>query len=66
MKSKFAINAISIGNAYTQISYIYSRLGGKVRENVTIFVENAFIRNNVEFNHLLTRLDMLYGEKNRK
>jgi hypothetical protein len=66
MKSKLTIDAVFISNAYAQISYVYSRFNGKIRENVIIFVENAFTRNDVESDHLFTRFDMLYGEKDRK
>jgi hypothetical protein len=66
IKNKLTIDAIFINNAYAQINYVYSHFGGKTRENVTIFVKNAFIRNDVEPNHLLIRLDILYGEKDRK
>ncbi|PWO19676.1 hypothetical protein PtrARCrB10_11820, partial [Pyrenophora tritici-repentis] len=66
MEGKIEEDAEAIGNAKSQIRYVYSRLEGSARTNITTFFEMELRKNLPNPQALLDRLDLLYGERNRK
>ena len=66
MEAKIKEDTQAIGSAKAQLRYIYARLKGTAKINVTIFYKMA---NKQEFpnpHELLYRLNLLYGERNWK
>ena len=66
MEGKLIVDGRALGEDMSQLRYVYSRLSGKARENVTTYVELATTYGGRKPQELLYRLDLLYGEKDRK
>jgi len=66
MEGKIEEDADAIGNARSQLRYIYSRLEGGAKTNITTFFEMELGKGAQNPQALLERLDILYGERNRK
>jgi hypothetical protein len=65
MENKLDLDRESIGDKKGQFAYVFSRLGGAAKKNVTTFVSTN--RNTVAAcpHSLLERLELLYGDRNR-
>ncbi|KAF7174268.1 hypothetical protein CNMCM6106_008465 [Aspergillus hiratsukae] len=59
-------DAAAIGNERSQLRYIYSRLEGSAKTNITTFYELELRKVSPSPQALINRLDILYGERNRK
>jgi hypothetical protein len=66
MEGKIEADAQAIGDPRTQLRYIYARLEGTAKVNVTTYYELAIKQESPNPHELLNRLDLLYGERNRK
>ncbi|KNG46626.1 hypothetical protein TW65_06673 [Stemphylium lycopersici] len=66
MEGKIEEDALAIGSLKTQLRYIYMRLEGAAKTNVTTFYEMQLRQEAPDPYRLLERLDILYGERNRK
>ena len=66
VEGKVEEDAAAIGNAKSQLRYIYSRLEGPAKTNITTFYELELKKSKPDPQALLNRLDVLYGERNRK
>ena len=66
MEGKIEEEADAIGNTKSQLRYIYSRLEGVAKTNITTFFEMELRKDSQSPKALLERLDILYGERNRK
>lgn len=66
MEGKIEEDAAAIGNKKSQLRYIFSRLEGAARTNITTFYEMELRREEPNPQALIDRLDILYGERNRK
>lgn len=66
IEGKIEEDANAIGNEKSQLRYIYSRLEGSAKTNVSTFFEAALKKEPPNPQVLLDRLDILYGERNRK
>jgi hypothetical protein len=66
MEGKIEEDAEAIGNGKAQLRYIYSCLEGGAKTNVTTFFENQVKLRSPSPRGLLDRLELLYGERNRK
>lgn len=64
MENKLREDADALGNPRLQFTYVYSRLAGKAKQNVTTYVRNETRQTDTEPDPavLLTRLELLYGD----
>lgn len=66
MEGKIDEDAEAIGSLKAQFRYIYTRLEGAARTNVTTYYEMETAKEFPDPRGLLNRLELLYGERNRK
>ncbi|KAF6802564.1 pol-like protein, partial [Colletotrichum plurivorum] len=66
MENKLAEDADALGNELSRFRYVFSRLKGNAKDNVTTFVELGVKNANGTTKELLFRLDLLYGQRDRK
>jgi hypothetical protein len=66
MEGKIEEDALAIGSLRAQLRYIFMRLEGAAKTNVTTFYEMQLRQESPDPSRLLERLDILYGERNRK
>jgi hypothetical protein len=66
MEGKIEEDAAAIGNEKSQLRYIYARLEGSAKTNITTFYELELRKTHPSPEALLNRLDVLYGERNCK
>lgn len=66
MEGKIEEDAAAIGNPKSQLRYIYSRLEGAAKINITTFHELELRKPLPNPQSLIERLDILYRERNRK
>jgi len=66
MEGKIEEDALAIGSLRAQLRYIFMRLEGAAKTNVTTFYEMQLRQEAPSPHSLLERLDILYGERNRK
>ena len=65
MEGKLVVDREALGDNMSYSRYVYARLSGKARENVTISVELAANRGDHTPIELLWRLDLSYKEKDQ-
>lgn len=66
MEGKIEEDALAIGSLKAQLRYTYMRLDGAAKTSVTTFYEMQLRQESPDPYSLLERLDILYGERNRK
>jgi hypothetical protein len=66
MENKLSEDSQVLGDKLSQFRYVYSRLKGKAKEQVTTFVEVGVGNRAGTTKELLYRLDLLYGQRDRK
>jgi hypothetical protein len=66
MEGKIEEEALAIGSLRAQLRYIFMHLEGAAKTNVTTFYETQLRQESPNPHSLLERLDILYGERNRK
>jgi hypothetical protein len=66
IEGKIKEDAAAIGDGKSQLRYIYSRLEGAAKTNITTFYELELKNTSPEPQALINRLDILYGERNHK
>jgi hypothetical protein len=66
MEGKIEEDALAIGSLKAQLRYIFMRLEGAAKTNVTTFYEMQLKQDSPNPCQLLERLELLYGERNRK
>jgi hypothetical protein len=66
MEGKIEEDAQAIGSLKAQLRYIYMRLDGAAKTNVTTYYEIQVKQDSANPFGLLDRLELLYGERNRK
>jgi hypothetical protein len=66
MENKLGEDAAAFGSKKSQFKYVYSRLTGKAKDNVTTFVEMETKKPEADPASILWRLDLLYGDRDRK
>jgi hypothetical protein len=66
MEGKIEEDALAIGSLRAQLRYIFMRLEGAAKTNVTTFYKMQLKQELPNPHGLLERLDILYGERNRK
>jgi hypothetical protein len=66
MEGKIEEDAPAIGSLKAQLRYIFMRLEGAAKTNVTTFYEMQLRQVSPNPCQLLERLELLYGERNRK
>jgi hypothetical protein len=66
MEGKIEEDALAIGSLRAQLRYIFMRLEGVAKTNVTTFYEMQLRQESPDPCRLLERLDILYRERNRK
>jgi hypothetical protein len=66
MEGKIEEDALAIGSLKAQLRYIYMRIKGAAKTNVTTFYEMQLRQESPDPYKLLERLDILYRERNRK
>jgi hypothetical protein len=66
MEGKIEEDAPAIGSLKAQLRYIFMRLEGAAKTNVTTFYEMQLRQDSPNPCQLLERLELLYGERNRK
>jgi hypothetical protein len=66
MEGKIEEDALAIGSLEAQLRYIFMRLEGAAKTNVTTFYEMQPRQVSPNPCQLLERLELLYGERNRK
>jgi hypothetical protein len=66
MENKLQEDAEALGTPTAQLRYIFSRLTGKAKENVTTYVEMESKKSTTNPAALLARLDLLYGDRDRE
>lgn len=66
MENKLHEDADALGSSMSQFKYVYSRLSGRAKEDVTTFVEIETKRPEANPASLLNRLDLLYGDRDRE
>ena len=64
MQQKLRVDGAAIGSADSQVAFIYSRLAGTARTNVTAWVRARQGRTTPE--EFLTHLETLYGDENEQ
>jgi hypothetical protein len=65
MQNKLDLDRESIGDEKRQFAYVFSRLGGTAKKNVTTFVSANRSSPTACPQSLLDRLEVLYGDRNR-
>jgi hypothetical protein len=66
MEGKIEEDAPAIGSLKAQLRYIFMRLEGAAKTNITTFYEMQLREDSANPSQLLERLELLYGERNRK
>jgi seryl-tRNA synthetase len=66
MEGKIEEDALAIRSLRAQLRYIFMRLEGAAKTNVTTFYEMQLRQESPSPHSLLERLDILYRERNRK
>jgi hypothetical protein len=66
MEGKIEEDAPAIGSLKAQLRYIFMRLEGAAKTNITTFYEMQLREDSPNPSQLLKRLELLYGERNRK
>ncbi|KAF1935908.1 hypothetical protein EJ02DRAFT_111003 [Clathrospora elynae] len=66
MEGKIEEDALAIGSLRAQLRYIFMRLEEAAKTNVTTFYKMQLRQELPSPHSLLERLDILYGERNRK
>ena len=66
MEGKIEEDAPAIGSLKAQLRYVFMRLEGAAKTNVTPFYEMQLRQDSPNPCQLLERLELLYGERNRK
>ncbi len=66
IRNKLTADALALGDAATQFSYVFSRLKGTAMKNVTTFVTTRLAAGQTDPQDLLDYLDKLYGDPNSK
>jgi hypothetical protein len=66
MEGKIEEDSQAIGSLKAQLRYIYMRLEGAAKTNVTTYYEMTLRQESPNPYGLLDRLEILYGERNRK
>jgi hypothetical protein len=66
MEGKIEEDSQAIGSLKAQLRYIYMRLEGAAKTNVTTYYEMMLRQESPDPYGLLDRLELLYGERNRK
>jgi hypothetical protein len=66
MEGKIEEDALAIGSLKAQLRYIFMRLEGAAKTNITTFYEMQLGQDSPNPCQLLERLELLYGERNRK
>ncbi|KAA8617345.1 Retrotransposon gag protein [Pyrenophora tritici-repentis] len=66
MEGKIEEDAQAIGSLKAQLRYVYMRLDGAAKTNVTTYYEIQVKEESPNPFKLLDRLELLYGERNRK
>ena len=66
IEGKIEEDAAAIGDGKSQLQYIYSRLEGAAKTNITTFYELELKSTSPKPQALINRLDVLYGERNCK
>jgi hypothetical protein len=66
MENKLQEDADALGTSAAQLKYIFSRLTGNAKENVTAYVEMESKKPTTDPATLLARLDLLYGDRDRE
>ncbi|KAI2479944.1 Retrotransposon gag protein [Pyrenophora tritici-repentis] len=66
MEGKIEEDALAIGSLRAQLRYIFMHLEGAAKTNVTTFYETQLRQDLLNPCQLLKRLELLYGERNRK
>jgi hypothetical protein len=66
MEGKIEEDALAIGSLRAQLRYIFMHLEGAAKTNVTTFYETQLRQELPNPHSLLERLDIIYGERNRK
>lgn len=66
MENKLHEDGDALGSSMSQFKYVYSRLSGRAKEDVTTFVEIETKKPEANPASLLNRLDLLYGDRDRE
>jgi hypothetical protein len=66
VEDKIEEDALAIGSLKAQLRYIFMRLEGAAKTNITTFYEMQLREDLLNPSQLLERLEPLYGERNRK
>ncbi|KAM4059910.1 retrotransposon gag protein [Hirsutella rhossiliensis] len=65
-EGKLRVDKEALGDAEGHFMYIFMSLEGKAKDNVTTFVEMQTEKKTFNVAELLNRLELLYGERDRK
>jgi hypothetical protein len=65
-EGKLRVDKEALGDAEGHFMYIFMSLEGKAKDNVTTFVEMQTEKRTFNVAELLNRLELLYGERDRK
>jgi hypothetical protein len=66
VEDKIEEDALAIGSLKAQLRYIFMRLEGAAKTNITTFYEMQLREDLLNPSQLLERLEPLYGKRNRK
>lgn len=65
-EGKLRVDKEAIGDAEGHFMYVFMSLEGKAKENVTTFAEMQTEKRTFDVTELLNRLELLYGQRDRK
>lgn len=65
-EGKLRVDKEALGDAEGHFMYVFMSLEGKAKDNVTTFVEMQTEKRTFDVAELLNRLELLYGERDRK
>lgn len=65
-EGKLRVDKEALGDAEGHFIYVFMSLEGKAKDNVTTFVEMQTEKRTFDVAELLNRLELLYGERDRK
>lgn len=65
-EGKLRVDNEALGDAEGHFMYVFMSLEGKAKDNVTTFVEMQVEKRTFDMAELLNRLELLYGERDRK
>lgn len=65
-EGKLRVDKDALGDAEGHFMYVFMSLEGKAKDNVTTFVEMQIDKRTFDVAELLNRLELLYGERDRK